>query len=124
MLVISPGLLYIAIHPHIKRLPHIFTSTAMGFFLFSFQVHEKSILLPLLPASLLFFSNDAEERKWTVWINIISTTSLWPLLKKDGLALQYFIYLPFWLYLAFEGLPNALFSQFIHIVRLIEDELI
>jgi alpha-1,3-glucosyltransferase len=88
----------------------------MGFFLFSFQVHEKSILLPLLPASLLFFSNDAEERKWTVWINIISTMSLWPLLKKDGLALQYFIYLPLWTFLAYEGLPNQFLTRFIHIV--------
>jgi alpha-1,3-glucosyltransferase len=75
---ISPGLGYIAIHPHIKRLPQVFTITALGFFLFSFQVHEKSILLPLLPASLSLFNNDAEERKWTVWINIIGTIRLLP----------------------------------------------
>ena len=75
---ISPGLMYIAIHPLIKRLPQVFTITAMGFFLFSFQVHEKSILLPLLPATLSLFSADEEERKWTVWINLIGTIRLTP----------------------------------------------
>jgi ALG6, ALG8 glycosyltransferase family len=75
---ITPGLVYIALHPHIKRLPHLFTLTALGFFLFSFQVHEKSILLPLLPASLSFFSADAEERKWTLWFNIAASASYLP----------------------------------------------
>jgi len=73
MVAIIPGLAFIAVHPLIKRLPQVFTVTALGFFLFSFQVHEKSILLPLLPATLSLFSADAEERKWTVWINVIST---------------------------------------------------
>jgi alpha-1,3-glucosyltransferase len=116
LIVIAPGLIYITIHPHIKCLPHVFAATAMGFFLFSFQVHEKSILLPLLPASLLFFSSDPEERKWTVWINIVGTMSLWPLLKKDGLTLQYVVYLPLWTYLAYESLPSNIFSRFVHIV--------
>ena len=73
LLAITPGLVYIAIHPHVKRLPHVFTITALGFFLFSFQVHEKSILLPLLPATFSLFSLNPEDRKWTVWINIIGT---------------------------------------------------
>ena len=119
--------MYIAIHPHIKRLPHVFTISALGFFLFSFQVHEKSILLPLLPATLSFFSHNPEDRKWTVWINVIGTIryfpkrstvirSLWPLLKKDGLALQYFIFLPLWTFLAYESLPTNLVSRLIHLV--------
>jgi alpha-1,3-glucosyltransferase len=73
LLAISPGLGYIWCRPLIKRLPHVFTLSALGFFLFGFQVHEKSILLALLPASLLLFSSDAEERKWTVWLNVIGT---------------------------------------------------
>lgn len=43
--------------------------------------------------------------------------SLWPLLKKDGLELQYFIYLLFWVYLAWEGFPSNLFSRIIHLVQ-------
>jgi len=72
---ISPGLLYIAIHPLVKKLPAVFTISALGFFLFSFQVHEKSILLPLLPASLSLLSPEPEDRKWTLWINVIGTIS-------------------------------------------------
>jgi len=72
---ISPGLLYIAIHPLVKKLPAVFTISALGFFLFSFQVHEKSILLPLLPATLSLLSSEPEDRKWTLWINVIGTIS-------------------------------------------------
>lgn len=82
MAAISPGLVYIAMRPLIKRLPQVFTITAMGFFLFSFQVHEKSILLPLLPATLSLFSADEEERKWTVWINLIGTIRLTPKARR------------------------------------------
>jgi alpha-1,3-glucosyltransferase len=73
LLAILPGVGYIFLHPHIKHFPLVFALSGLGFFLFSFQVHEKSILLPLAPASLLFFSPDPEERKWTTWINIIAT---------------------------------------------------
>jgi alpha-1,3-glucosyltransferase len=73
MVAIAPGLVFIFRRPHIKNLPRVFTMTALGFFLFSFQVHEKSILLPLIPASLALFGGDIEERKWTVWVNVIGT---------------------------------------------------
>jgi alpha-1,3-glucosyltransferase len=115
LVAISPALAHAWLHPNAKKLPEVFTLTALGFFLCSFQVHEKSILLPLLPASLGLFSPDPRDRQWTVWINIIGTISygsislsfiayrisLWPLLKKDGLALQYFIFLPLWAYLSY-----------------------
>jgi hypothetical protein len=42
----------------------------MAFFLFSYQVHEKSILFPLLPAAVLFFSEDAGV---AVWMSIVGT---------------------------------------------------
>jgi hypothetical protein len=38
------------------------------------------------------------------------------LLKKDGLALQYFIFLPLWVFLGYESLPTNLFTRFIHVV--------
>jgi ALG6, ALG8 glycosyltransferase family len=130
MVTISPALVYTWLHPNPKRLPEVFTLTALGFFLCSFQVHEKSILLPLSPASVLLFSPDPIDRQWTIWINTISTisypillqsyfsntkNSLWPLLKKDGLALQYFIFLPLWLFLSYEPTPLTL-SKIIHLV--------
>jgi alpha-1,3-glucosyltransferase len=136
MVAISPGLVYTWLHPNPKKLPEVFTLTALGFFLCSFQVHEKSILLPLLPASLGLFSPDPRDRQWAVWINTIGTisyshppalptllsfftklSSLWPLLKKDGLALQYFIFLPLWVYLSYESYPLDM-TTLIHMVVL------
>lgn len=71
MAAIAPALVYVWRYPLVKKLPEVFTVTSLGFFLFSFQVHEKSILLPLMPASLMLFREDGEERMWTVWINVI-----------------------------------------------------
>lgn len=48
------------------------------------QVHEKSILLPLLPLSMLF---GAEDPQLLCWINVIATFSMAPLLQKDRLGL-------------------------------------
>ncbi|KAL4458164.1 hypothetical protein ABPG75_013029 [Micractinium tetrahymenae] len=59
-------------------------NSAMAFFLFSYQVHEKSILLPLLPLSLLL---GREQPRLLRWLNAMAVFSMVPLLKKDGLAL-------------------------------------
>lgn len=66
-----------------------FSATAWGFFLFSFQVHEKTVLVPLIPSTLLYILNDRDTLSIIQWINNIATFSLFPLLKKDDLALQY-----------------------------------
>lgn len=66
-----------------------FSATAWGFFLFSFQVHEKSVLVPLIPTTFLLLTPDHDTNAIIQWINNISTFSLFPLLKKDGLVLQY-----------------------------------
>jgi len=45
-------------------LPYTLLNSSLSFFLFSFQVHEKTILVPLLPMTLLFsgsLSGDVEE---------------------------------------------------------------
>lgn len=69
-------------------------NSSMAFFLFSFQVHEKSILLPLLPLTLIMSGRsevDVESGtwEWGVLVNNVAVFSMWPLLKKDGLGLQY-----------------------------------
>ncbi|XP_050079088.1 probable dolichyl pyrophosphate Man9GlcNAc2 alpha-1,3-glucosyltransferase [Anopheles maculipalpis] len=56
--------------------------TALGFFLFSFQVHEKSILLAALPATLLL----PMEPLVSCWFLQLATFSMLPLLHKDGLT--------------------------------------
>ena len=49
------------------------------------QVHEKSILLPLLPVTLLADRHPV----LALWLPAVATFSMYPLLKKDGLSLAY-----------------------------------
>ncbi|KAK1363600.1 Alpha-1,3-glucosyltransferase [Heracleum sosnowskyi] len=60
-------------------------NTAFSFYFFSFQVHEKSILLPLLPASLLAL----EEPFIFQWLIQFALLSMFPLLCRDKLVLPY-----------------------------------
>lgn len=68
-----------------------FAATSWGFYLFSFLVHEKNVLVPLLPSTLLFIINDKDTISMIQWINNIAAFSLWPLLKKETLVLQYVV---------------------------------
>lgn len=60
-------------------------NSSLPFYLFSFQVHEKSILLPLLPASLLALDNPSLYK----WLTHYGLLSMFPLLHRDGLLLPY-----------------------------------
>ena len=61
-------------------------NTALAFFLASFQVHEKSILLALSPISLLL----CEDPAFVDWFSYASAWTLWPLLQLDQLEVGYF----------------------------------
>jgi len=56
------------------------------------QVHEKSILLPLMPLSLLATA----EPLLLAWLPVVATFSMYPLLKKDSLWLCYIALLLLW----------------------------
>jgi len=58
-------------------------STSLSFFLCSYHVHEKSILLATAPASLLLLHHP----RIMGWFMVIATGSMFPLLHKDGLTL-------------------------------------
>lgn len=60
-------------------------ATSLAFFLASFQVHEKGILIPLAPLSLLA----VEAQHFTTWFSIVAVWSLWPLLVVDRLNEAY-----------------------------------
>ncbi|KAJ8682276.1 hypothetical protein QAD02_018068 [Eretmocerus hayati] len=68
-------------------------NSALSFFLFSFQVHEKSILLVAIPVLLQF----NQDPFCCFWFLIISVFSMLPLLIKDGLYLAYFASLIFFI---------------------------
>lgn len=89
-----------------ELLPWAFAASAWGFFLFSFQVHEKSVLLPLMPSTMLIasarrrhsssdtvlFTSSSSDTVLPLvfWINNVAVFSLWPLLKRENLQLQFF----------------------------------
>ena len=71
---------------HLKSLLWGAVGSSLSFFLASFQVHEKSILLPLAPLSLLASS----EPSLIHWFSIVSIWSMWHLLVVDRLQIPYF----------------------------------
>ncbi|KAL4064874.1 glycosyltransferase family 57 protein [Scleroderma yunnanense] len=84
--------------PTLPLLPYALLTTSMSFFLFSFQVHEKTILLPLLPLTLLLSGATPGDDiyPWGVLGNVVGVFSMWPLLKRDGLGVQYIATLLLW----------------------------
>lgn len=88
---ILPSMGIIFYYPRKHLLPWAFSSTAWAFFLFSFQVHEKTVLVPLMPVTMLLASTDNNIISMVSWINNISMFSLWPLLKRENLVLQYVV---------------------------------
>ncbi|KNZ64579.1 hypothetical protein VP01_1012g2 [Puccinia sorghi] len=85
----------------VELLPLALYNSSIGFYLFSFQVHEKSILLPVLPL-LLILSRHHRNRKrgqlvnrldWDIicLISNVSVFSMWPLLKREQLGIQYLV---------------------------------
>jgi alpha-1,3-glucosyltransferase len=61
------------------------TSCSLSFFLASFQVHEKSILLALAPCTFLLW----EDAIFVEWFSIVCVWTLWPLLQVDRLHVAY-----------------------------------
>jgi alpha-1,3-glucosyltransferase len=66
---------------------------ACAFFLASFQVHEKSLLIALAPASLLMLPTSSLAE----WFGIVTTWTLWPLLVLDRLQVAYVATLVFFI---------------------------
>lgn len=61
--------------------------SALAFFLVSFQVHEKSILIALSPLSLLF----VDYPNFISWFCVLTTWTMYPLFTIDKLESTYFI---------------------------------
>lgn len=61
------------------------TCSGLAFFLLSFQVHEKSILLACLPASLLLLREGLPACGFLG----LAAFSMYPLLRRDGLSGAY-----------------------------------
>ena len=71
---------------HLESLLWGTAGSSLSFFLASYQVHEKSILLPLAPLSLLVYHDPTLIH----WFAIVSIWSMWHLLVVDRLQVPYF----------------------------------
>ncbi|XP_022247235.1 dolichyl pyrophosphate Man9GlcNAc2 alpha-1,3-glucosyltransferase-like [Limulus polyphemus] len=69
MIAMIPSSLHLLARPTLQGFKIALINSAMIFFLFSFQVHEKSILLAILPVSLLIH----EHPLVTTWFLTVST---------------------------------------------------
>lgn len=98
MAMILPPCLIIFLRPRKDLMMLAFTTCAWGFFLASYQVHEKNVLLPLVPMTALLADGKAATKAWVGFANIVGTWSLYHLLIKDDLTAAYFPLLGVWLY--------------------------
>jgi alpha-1,3-glucosyltransferase len=115
---ILPSSLVIGAIPRKSLLPYALASCSWGFFLFSFQVHEKSVLLPLLPMTLLLGSKNGlnkEFRAWIGWANLLGMWTMYPLLKRDELRIPYVVLSFLWAYLL--GLPPTSVNAYYNPLR-------
>ncbi|XP_069794419.1 dolichyl pyrophosphate Man9GlcNAc2 alpha-1,3-glucosyltransferase isoform X9 [Narcine bancroftii] len=87
LLTLLPTCVKLTINPTIKGFKFALVNCSLSFFLFSFQVHEKSILLAAVPV-LLFLH---ELPFMATWFLLVSTFSMFPLFLKDGLLLPYIV---------------------------------
>ncbi|XP_046839200.1 dolichyl pyrophosphate Man9GlcNAc2 alpha-1,3-glucosyltransferase-like [Xenia sp. Carnegie-2017] len=85
LFLLLPSNIMLAFCPSSKSFLLSLVNSSLVFFLFSFQVHEKSILLAALPASLLISFQPVQ----TTWFLFVACFSMTPLLEKDGLLLAY-----------------------------------
>lgn len=110
---ILPTCVILFLRPRRELLPLGLTATAWGFFLFSFQVHEKSVLLPLMPMTLLFASRDglsSYKRSWIGFANILGAWTMFPLLSRVELRVPYTVLTLLWAYLL--DLPPVSFGVY------------
>lgn len=100
ILSVLPSGIDLYLNASVEKLILSLINTSLGFYLFSFQVHEKTILLVAIPV-LTYFHYDPLP---CFWFLIVSSFSLVPLLIKDGLfgafmSLMTFYYvLNFWIW--------------------------
>jgi alpha-1,3-glucosyltransferase len=84
-LAVLPSSMDILLRPRVDKFLLSVINSSLAFFLFSFQVHEKSILLAAVPVALYL----PLEPLPCFWFLLISTFSMLPLLIKDGLLISY-----------------------------------
>lgn len=85
VIALTPSSLHLLFKSKMKKFLYALVNSSLAFFLFSFQVHEKSILIPAVAAILIF----PAEPFMVFWFLQVSTFSMFPLLIKDGQIMSF-----------------------------------
>ena len=110
---ITPPCAIIFLRPRKELTPLAFAAAAWGFFMCSYQVHEKNVLLPLLPMTLLLAAEGGMKvatRAWVGYANLLACWTMFPLLERDELRVPYAVLTLLWSYLM--GLPPCSFELY------------
>ncbi|KAF9951748.1 Glucosyltransferase-like protein [Mortierella alpina] len=103
LLSFLPSMLHLIAKPTKRGLIYGLINSSLSFFLLSFQVHEKSILIPALPITLLILDETAVSSLFVT----LSAFSMFPLLKQEALTLPYYVLLGLWLWMTAGAYKNA-----------------
>ncbi|KAK5644163.1 hypothetical protein RI129_008008 [Pyrocoelia pectoralis] len=90
---VLPSSVDLFLRPNVKKFVIALVNSSLAFFLFSFQVHEKTILLVALPVMLYL----PVEPIVCFWFSILSVFSMVPLFLKDELMVATISLLLFYL---------------------------
>lgn len=85
LVAVAPSAFNVLRRPTTERFHHSLVNCSLIFFLCSYQVHEKTILFPVLAVYLLLHKHPA----LVLWFSTIATFSMFPLFCKDGLVIPY-----------------------------------
>ncbi|XP_049838724.1 dolichyl pyrophosphate Man9GlcNAc2 alpha-1,3-glucosyltransferase [Schistocerca gregaria] len=85
LLAVTPSCLDLLLHPEKNKFLLALINSSLAFFLFSFHVHEKSILLAAIPAILYF----PIEPFPVFWFLLVSNFSMLPLILKDNVLIPF-----------------------------------
>ncbi|XP_067015118.2 dolichyl pyrophosphate Man9GlcNAc2 alpha-1,3-glucosyltransferase [Anabrus simplex] len=86
LFAVLPSSIDLLLRPNFRKFVVALINSSLAFFLFSFQVHEKSILLAAVPV-ILYLPN---EPLTCFWFLLVSVFSMLPLFIKDGLLIPCF----------------------------------
>ncbi|KAF9584588.1 Glucosyltransferase-like protein [Lunasporangiospora selenospora] len=103
LLAFLPSCLHLLVKPTKRGLIYSMINASLSFFLLSFQVHEKSILIPALPVTLLILDEPAAASLF----NTMATFSMFPLLRQEALELPYFVLIGFWIWMTWGTFKTA-----------------
>lgn len=90
---ILPSSVDLFLRPNVKKFVLALINSSLGFFLFSYQVHEKTILLAAIPV-LLYFPYAPFTCFWFLCISVFSMT---PLFVKDQLIIAFIALVVFYI---------------------------